>query len=446
MLQHQDPPDGGWGWVIVGATFMQFSLFFGVLRSMGVFFVEFGDHFGEPSRRVSWISSTCLCMHQLLSPLASAIANRFGARPVVITGGVLASAGFACACFAQELNHMFLSLGAVTGLGWALVFGPSVSTLSRYFNRRRTLALGVAFTGVGISSFAFSPLFQLLLDKYGWRGALLILAGMELNLCLCGTLLRPITLKEDLMQSKLKAKETSIVQKVVQFFDLSLMTDRIFMLYVLSISFTNFGFFIPIIHLVPHAKLLGHDSYSAAFLLSAASTTDILSRLLCGWLADRYKAHMLYIYVMWAMATGITIALIPVGTTYVSLLIISVFYGFFAGALGPLIFGLIPHIVGIDKVSNAIGLLLMLESFTSLLGPPLSGFLMDKTGSYNVSFVMAGTSVMISALLALFLLTGRNGPCGVCKRGQSSGFFKTSQTRVEGTEPVGPGTRHEIER
>jgi len=253
------------------------------------------------------------------------------------------------------------------------VFGPSVSTLSRYFDHRRTLALGVAFTGVGISSFAFSPLFQLLLDKYGLQGALLILAGIELNLCLCGTLLRPITLKEDLMQSKLKDKATGILQKLVQFFDLSLLTDRGFMLYVLSISFTNFGYFIPVIHLVPHAKLLGHDSYSAAFLLSAASITDIFSRLLCGWLADRYKAQMLYIYVMWAMATGITITLIPVGTTYVSLLIISVFYGLFAGALGPLIFGLIPHIMGIDKVSNEIGLYLMLESFAGLLGPPLSG-------------------------------------------------------------------------
>uniref|UniRef100_A0A8C4R0X3 Solute carrier family 16 member 13 n=1 Tax=Eptatretus burgeri TaxID=7764 RepID=A0A8C4R0X3_EPTBU len=328
MPQPQEPPDGGWGWVIVGATFLQFSLLFGVLRSMGVFFVEFSNHFGEPSGRVSWISSTSLFIHQFLSPLASAIANRFGARPVVIAGGILASTGFTCAYFAQELNHVFLSLGVVTGLGWALVFGPSVSTLSRYFDHRRTLALGVAFTGVGISSFAFSPLFQLLLDKYGLQGALLILAGIELNLCLCGMLLRPITLKEDLMQSKLKDKATGILQKLVQFFDLSLLTDRGFILYVLSISFTNFGYFIPIIHLVPHAKLLGHDSYSAAFLLSAASITDIFSRLLCGWLADRYKAQMLYIYVMWAMATGITITLIPVGTTYVSLLMISMFYDY----------------------------------------------------------------------------------------------------------------------
>ena len=71
---------------------------------------------------------------------------------------------------------------------------------------------------------------------------------------------------------------------------------------------------------------------------------------------------------------------------------------------------------------------------------------MDKTGNYNVSFVVAGISVVVSALGILFLSAGRNSSWGVCRRGQNSGFLKTSHTCGEGTEPEGPDPRQEIER
>lgn len=66
-----------------------------------------------------------------------------------------------------------------------------VATVMAHFTRRRTLALGVALSSVGLSSFAFNPLFQLLVEKYTWRGALLILGGLSLNIVPCGALIRP---------------------------------------------------------------------------------------------------------------------------------------------------------------------------------------------------------------------------------------------------------------
>lgn len=66
-----------------------------------------------------------------------------------------------------------------------------VATVMAHFTRRRTLALGLAFSSIGISSFAFNPLFQLLVETYAWRGALLILGGLSLNIVPCGALIRP---------------------------------------------------------------------------------------------------------------------------------------------------------------------------------------------------------------------------------------------------------------
>lgn len=77
------------------------------------------------------------------------------------------------------------------GLGWGLVFTPMVATVMAHFTRRRTLVLGVGFSSIGLSSFAFNPLFQLLVETYAWRGALLILGALSLNIVPCGALIRP---------------------------------------------------------------------------------------------------------------------------------------------------------------------------------------------------------------------------------------------------------------
>lgn len=60
-------PDGGWGWVVVGSLFVTSALVFGIIRSLGVFFVEFVQYFDESAQAVSWITSIGLAMQQLMS-------------------------------------------------------------------------------------------------------------------------------------------------------------------------------------------------------------------------------------------------------------------------------------------------------------------------------------------------------------------------------------------
>ncbi|CAI5791510.1 monocarboxylate transporter 13-like [Podarcis lilfordi] len=198
VVVHPEAPDGGWGWIIVLSAFLQSALVFGVIRSFGVFFVEFVTYFDELSGRISWITSIGIAVQQFASPVGSALSSRYGARPVIMAGGFFSGLGFLLASFATCLAHLYLCIGLLSGFGWALVFTPSLASVARYFKRRRTLATSLALTGVGLSSFAFSPLFQFLVDTYAWRGALLIVAGMSFNLVVCGALIRPITLKEDL--------------------------------------------------------------------------------------------------------------------------------------------------------------------------------------------------------------------------------------------------------
>lgn len=90
-----------------------------------------------------------------------------------------------------QTEDVTFAVPVAPGLGWGLVFTPMLATVMAHFTRRRTLALGISLSSVGLSSFAFNPFFQLLVDKYSWRGAILILGGLSLNLVPCGALIRP---------------------------------------------------------------------------------------------------------------------------------------------------------------------------------------------------------------------------------------------------------------
>lgn len=68
-------PDGGWGWVMVAAMFVSSSLVFGLMRSLGIFFVEFVHYFDQSAQAISWISSTGLAAQQFFSESSSLLGN-----------------------------------------------------------------------------------------------------------------------------------------------------------------------------------------------------------------------------------------------------------------------------------------------------------------------------------------------------------------------------------
>ncbi|XP_069463310.1 monocarboxylate transporter 13-like [Ambystoma mexicanum] len=261
--------------------------------------------------------------------------------------------------------------------GWALIFAPSLGAISNYFLRRRALALGLAFTGTGLSSFVFSPFFQALIDAYSWRGAHLILSAIMLNLCISGALLRPIPALEGTGQYDKEAQQSSrcslLLYKLSSMLDLNLFRNRGFLVYSASMLLICTGYFVPYIHLVPHGKDLGLSNYEAAFVVSLMALADAVARLLSGAFADLKVLKTLHLLALWNSATGLTLLLLPVGATFPAMMTLGFIYGLSTGAFTPLSFAVLPDLVATERVTNATGLSLMVMSFGVLLGPPLSG-------------------------------------------------------------------------
>ncbi|CAL1577915.1 unnamed protein product [Knipowitschia caucasica] len=188
-------PEGGWGWMIVAGCFLANICTRAVTRCVSIFFVEFQHQFGTDYSSTAWIHSTIDGITMLCAPLGGFLGNHFSCRSIVMVGGLLSSTGMVLSSFATSLAYLYITMGLITGLGFALCYTPTVAMVGNYFHERKALAYGIGLSGSGIGTFILAPAVQLLIELYSWRGALLVLGGFVANLCVCGALLRPINSK-----------------------------------------------------------------------------------------------------------------------------------------------------------------------------------------------------------------------------------------------------------
>ncbi|XP_002741643.1 monocarboxylate transporter 12-like [Saccoglossus kowalevskii] len=180
-----------YGWLVVLASHIIQMLISGCLIGMGVFLVRLVDFFGEGAGKTATIQSLQAGVMLCSGPLISILNNKFGTRPLVVIGGVLSSAGILLSTFANSVNVLLITHGVVVGFAFALTYGPGIVIVGQYFHKRHALANGIVFAGFGVGIMVFPPLYQTLIDKYGWKGAMTVMAGINMNMVVCGMLMRP---------------------------------------------------------------------------------------------------------------------------------------------------------------------------------------------------------------------------------------------------------------
>ncbi|XP_045468018.1 monocarboxylate transporter 3 isoform X2 [Harmonia axyridis] len=186
------PPDGGYGWVIVFASFMCNMIVDGIAYTFGIFLSDMVSYYGETKGKTAWVGSLLSGMYLACGPIVSALTNKFGCRAVCIAGSLISTASFALCIFSPTVNWLMLTYGVFGGIGFGLIYLPAVVCVGYYFETKRSLATGIAVCGSGVGTFAFAPLATMLLESYGWKGANLILAGLILNCVIFGALMRPL--------------------------------------------------------------------------------------------------------------------------------------------------------------------------------------------------------------------------------------------------------------
>lgn len=182
--------DGGWGWVVVLASLIISMIADGIIFSFGLLYIHFFYYFGESKSKTAWIGSLFMAVPLLSGPIGSALVDRYGCRTMTIIGGIVSGVGFTLSAFVNTIELMYTTFGVIAGLGLGLCYVTAVVSIAYWFDKKRAFATGLGACGTGIGTFVYAPMTQFFIEKYGWRGTVLLLAGTFFNMCVCGAVMR----------------------------------------------------------------------------------------------------------------------------------------------------------------------------------------------------------------------------------------------------------------
>ncbi|XP_029926865.1 monocarboxylate transporter 9 [Myripristis murdjan] len=183
-----------------------------------------------------------------------------------------------------------------------------------------------------------------------------------------------------------------------------IMQDQAMVAFCIAVFLFSLGAFPPVLFMEDVAQSQGLiEEVSFIPLVSIVAITTGVGKLVLGVLADIRWINSIYLYAFTLFAAGVALLLIPVTKTYVGLQILSAIVGFFSGNWS-LTSYITTKIVGLDRLTQAHGILMFFGGFGIMLGPPIVGSFYDWTQSYDLAFYFSGSCVVLGALI-LFLLT-----------------------------------------
>ncbi|XP_061524012.1 monocarboxylate transporter 2 [Phycodurus eques] len=397
------PPDGGWGWAVVLASFISIGFSYAFPKAITVFFKDIQIIFGASYSEIAWISSIMLAVMYAAGPISSILVNTYGCRPIVMVGGCLCAVGMTLASFCTSVVQLYLCIGVIGGFGLAFNLQPALTMIGKYFYKKRPIANGLAMAGSPVFLSSLAPLNQYLFNHFGWSGSFLILGGLLLNCCVAGSLMRPLgpppskMKKEEVVSAKEKRTAWQMVNK---YLDLSLFKHRGFLIYLSGNVIMFLGFFAPIVFLAAYAKDMGVDEYSAAFLLSILAFVDMVARPSMGLLANTrwVRPKIQYFFSFAVLYNGVCHILCPLANSYTGLVVYAMFFGLAFGMVSSVLFESLVDLVGAPRFSSAVGLTTIVECCPVLLGPPIAGKLVDVTNNYKIMYFCCGAVVIVASI------------------------------------------------
>lgn len=204
-------------------------------------------------------------MSLLAAPLLGHLIEKFGCRLVAITGALTIMMGLVTSSFVQNLELLYFTYGALTGLGACACRTSAFLVVAMYFNKKRSFATGGVTMGPSLGMFMWGPIAQVLLDSVGWRNTFRIMAA-----CCCLIIIAAVTYnpnveeKDKILEKVESGKEKRELDNKVhsamlqtkkekgKIVDLSVFMIPQYCILVASFTLMFLCRFIPNIHLVSH--------------------------------------------------------------------------------------------------------------------------------------------------------------------------------------------------
>ena len=366
---------------VVAAAFASMFTVFGVAYSFGAFFNSMGREFGVDAASTSAVFSITGFLYFTLGSVTGAVADRIGPRPVLAFGTVVMALGLLVTAFSGTIWVAYAAYGLGVGIGTACGYVPMVALVGAWYTRGRSLAIGVAVTGIGLGTLLVPPLSAWLIGAVGWRHTYLALgAAATVVLTACAALAtRPPGRPAHPADLRLGAAVRS----------------RQFLAMYATGLLASFSLFIAFVHIAPFAARHGAGPVAAAALIGAIGVGSTLGRVAFGWLAERsgsVRAFQAAVMVL-GLSFGIWLAF----PAYAGLLAFAVALGVGYGGWVALSPSVVADLFGAQGMGGTVGFLYTSAGVGALFGPLIAGLIVDRSGSYTVAVAAA----LVLGLLAI---------------------------------------------
>jgi MFS family permease len=329
-------------------------------------------------------------------PFAGAMADRFGAAPVLSAGAVLYALGLAAMAYASTPAMLHLSAGVMIGFGLA---GSSFTVVIGAFGKLmppqwRSLAFGAGTAAGSFGQFLFSPLAVALIDGYGWQHTLVVFAAIVL-------LIVPLSLALAAPRDAAAATagtappQQSLAQALTEAFG-----HRSFWLLVLGFFTCGFQIFFIAVHLPAYLVDRGLPAEIGGWTLGVIGLFNMVGAIAAGWLSAFMPKRYLLSFIYFARALAILVYIMLPPSTAATLI--------FGAVLGQLWLSTVPPTSGLVTVMFGTHWLAMLFGFAffshqigGFLGVWLGGLLFERAGSYDAVWWLAILFGLLSAAINL---------------------------------------------
>jgi sugar phosphate permease len=328
------------------------------------------------------------------------IVDRFGPRRlmlagIVMAGGALVGLGAISAVWTFYLFYFLNALGYVCGGPL-----PNQILLSRWFDRARGKAMGIAYLGIGVGGAIVPHLSHWLTNRLGWRGSLQAVGVLVVLIAF------PLTYFVKQREAEAVARPTGPSRDVPGPALRQILGAPMFYLLAIgsmcsiaAVGGTN-----------QHLKLFlsldrGYTQGDAASIISLVLAISIAGRLLMGWLADRIpvKYVMLLIYLLVAGAVPLLVA----GGSRSTMYLFAVVFGLGLGGEYMIIPLMAGELFGLSILGRVMGIVITADGVAEATAPMLVGYLRDHTGSYTTGFLTLVATAVAGALAIALLPGGR---------------------------------------
>ena len=387
-----------YGWVIAGVLFTCFTLTVGMLQySYGVFVAPLEEEFGWTRAEIN-VSLSFFAMTGLLAPVAGPILDRFGSSRVMMFSYLILAISFLPRPWMTELWEFYvLNILMYAGMPGAIML-PVGKLIGIWFTEARGRAVGITAMGANFGGFIFSAQTRTLIDLTDWRATYFIFGvAIALLIPLIAVTIRDAPRRTPDMQQGPDPETSAVLAEGMAARDA--IRTRAFLLVTVGLLLATIPYQSVLTQLIPHLEAEGMTSTNAAWVLSVLAVFGMVGKVLLGWLSDIIAARKVFVASLFLQAFGLVV-LINGGTSiYVWLVFVPIF-GVAFGGMGSLMTLLPLETFGIRAFASIFGLLSLLILPTALIGPPLTGYAFDVTGSYTIAFyVIAGLLVIGSIAL-----------------------------------------------